>query len=447
MVQCLDINQIESIEEIELDYVYDITIKDNHNYYINELNPILVHNSGKTWSSVDLIILICTRIETNCVINIIKETYQSFKTTLYNDFNERLPMFGIPSPFEHAKELHSFKIFGNKINLIGADKISKFEGMGCDYLYINEMLPIDKKVFDHAEMRCKKFWWADYNPSVTEHYIFNNIIPRKDVGFIRTTFNHNPFISIQEKKKILSYEPWESGSYIVTEDSIYYNDKLVDEKNYPPPHKENIENGTADEFMWKVYGLGLRGAMRGVIFNNVTWIDEFPDIHFDYGLDFGFIADPTVITKCAEDYNNIWIEYLSYAPMETPDQIFEYGKSIGMNYRLPITADSSDKYTGENKGTVEMVKSLRKMGWNITKVSKTKNVMYWITSMKQKKIHIVKNEFYKEAKREQENYKLREINGISINQPIDDFNHGWDSARYRHMAFNSKRQGIILNND
>ena len=397
--------------------------------------------SGKTWGSVDLIILICVRLEINAVINIIKETYQSFKTTLYNDFNQRLPMFGIQSPFENAKEVHSFKIFGNKINLIGADKISKFEGMGCDYLYFNEMLPIDKLIFDHTEMRCKKFWWGDYNPSVTEHYIFNSIITRPDVGFLRTTFNDNPFITVQEKKKILSYEPWEPGSYKIINNELYYNENQISDNNQPPINLQNITNGTADEFMWRVYGLGLRGAMKGIIFNNVTWIDEFPDIHFDYGLDFGFTADPTVITKNAEDENNIWIEYLSYSPMETPEDIHEYAKSKGINFRLPCTADSSDKYTGENKGTVEMVKGLRNKGWNISKVSKTKNVMYWILSMKKKKIHIVKNEFYKQAKKEQENYKLREINGISINQPIDDFNHGWDSARYRHMAFNSNRQG------
>lgn len=392
--------------------------------------------SGKTWSSVDLIILICSRIETHCVINIIKETFQSFKTTLYNDFNQRLPMFGIPSRFEEAENVHTFKIFGNKINLIGADKISKFEGMGCDYLYINEMLPISKKIFDQAEMRCKKFWWADYNPSVTEHYIFKSIIPRPDIGFLRTTYNDNPFITIQEKHKIQGYEPWVPGSYEIRNNELYYNDKIIDDTNSPPPHKQNIKNGTADEFNWKVYGLGLRGAMKGLMFGHVTWIDEFPDMHFDYGMDFGFVADPTVITKCAEDRYNIWIEYLSYAPMDTPDKVHEYAISKGINFRLPVTADSSDKYTGENKGTVKMVSDLRKKGWNISKVSKTKNIMYWISSMKEKKIHIIRNEFYSQAKAEQENYRLREINGISINQPIDNFNHGWDSARYRHMAFN-----------
>jgi hypothetical protein len=103
-----------------------------------------------------------------------------------------------------------------------------------------------------------------------------------------------------------------------------------------------------------------------------------------------------------------------------------------------VICDSSDKYTGENKGTVEMVSALRKFQVNASKVSKTKSVMFWLLSMKTKKIHIVKNHLYHQVKKEKENYRLKEINGMAINQPIDSFNHIWDSARYGHMAYNSK---------
>jgi len=68
--------------------------------------------------------------------------------------------------------------------------------------------------------------------------------------------------------------------------------------------------------------------------------------------------------------------------------------------------------------------------------------MFWLLSMKKKKIHIVKNEFYLQVKKEQENYHLKEINGIAINQPVDKWNHFWDSARYRHMAFNKPKSKI-----
>ena len=93
----------------------------------------------------------------------------------------------------------------------------------------------------------------------------------------------------------------------------------------------------------------------------------------------------------------------------------EYYKSVGVKRHLPITCDSSDKYTGENKGTVEMVKGLKDLRWRASKVSKTKSIMYWILSMKTKKLHCVKDKrkLWLHAKVERENYTFKEINGIN----------------------------------
>ena len=136
---------------------------------------------------------------------------------------------------------------------------------------------------------------------------------------------------------------------------MFYKGEPVTERNLPPPHPTNIEQGTADIFMWKVYGLGLRGAMKGVIFNHLTWIDEFPDVAYTYANDFGFTADPNALVRYAEDEKNIWFELLSYEPIETDSALSEYFEVVGVEKHLPIICDSSDKYTGENKGTIEMV--------------------------------------------------------------------------------------------
>ena len=77
------------------------------------------------------------------------------------------------------------------------------------------------------------------------------------------------------------------------------------------------------------------------------------------------------------------------------------------------------------------------------KVSKKKSIMYHILSMKKKKIHVVKNHLWKQVKKERENYKFKEINGILINQPIDKYNHFWDMARYGHMSWNEESYEII----
>ena len=364
--------------------------------------------SGKTWSIIDFFILICCHYETNCTINIIKETYNEFKTTLYNDWAQRLNDYGLPNPFQDKQEVTSFKIFNNKINLLGADKPSKFHGAQCDYFWINESLSVAKAIFDQQEMRCTKFWVMDYNPSVTEHYIFNSVLTRPDVGYIHTTFRDNPNVSIAEKNKILSYEPT----------------------------AENIKNGTADDYMWKVYGLGLRGSMKGLIFQNVEWIDSFPEINYQYGLDYGFSNDPTALTKIGIKGNDLFIVLLCYEPIDNSWAVSEMLTNAGVKRHIPITADSSDRYND-----TEMCKELRNLGWQVNKVDKGKGILWRIGLMKKYKIHIVRNV---NAKREQENYKWREINGISINEPLDKYNHMWDSAGYGLLGILNKQPvGII----
>lgn len=388
--------------------------------------------SGKTWSGVDIIIWICLYVEESCTINIYRQTYNEFKTTLYDDFKRRLDYFGLPNPFHNAKEVKSFRIGKSTIYFLGDGK----HGGGCDYAFFNEMMFIQHPVFDQTEMRCRKFWWADYNPSVTDHWFFDKVLTRPDVAFLRTTYLDNKFISVQEKNKILSYEPWKPGSYIIKDSIINCYNKAtgkvepVTDSNQPTPHPTNITNGTADEFMWKVYGLGLRGAMKGVIFPHVTWIDTFPeDKAIIYPNDFGFTTDPNVLGKYAEDEFNIWFEPLSYKPIENATDLSAFMEACEIPKEAIIPCDSADKYTGENKGTVEMVRDLKRQGYiNAFKISKTKSIMYWLNSMKTKKIHIVKNHLYAQALKEQQNYRMKEINGISINQPGDSYNHIWDAC-------------------
>lgn len=393
--------------------------------------------SGKTWSGVDIIIYLCKykHAKEGCTINLYRETYNEFKTTLYDDFKRRLDDFDLPNPFHNAREVPSFRIGKSTIHFLGDGK----HGGGCDYAFFNEAMMLRKEVFDQVEMRCRKFWWMDYNPSYTVHWVFDSVVTRDDVAFMRSTFKDNPHISPNELNKILSYEPWQTGSYEVREDGAYYNGNLISDNNQPPPHFENVRQGTADVFMWKVYGLGLRGAMQGVIFNSIIW-----DIEPPYSLspictiDFGFTNDPCAITRYYESKEDIYIEPICYHPIDTPEGIDLMLKANGIPKTMPLICDSADKYTHENKGAVEMVKGLQKLGWKASKVKKDKSVMFWLTSMKKKKIHIIKNQLYKFAKKEVENYKWKEINGILINQPEDAFNHIFDSSRYGHMAHNQQ---------
>jgi hypothetical protein len=220
---------------------------------------------------------------------------------------------------------------------------------------------------------------------------------------------NNPFLPEGQRQELLSYEPT----------------------------PENINNGTADDFMYKVYVLGQRCDPKGVIFENVNYINEWPvDIFPVYGMDFGFTTDPSALVKVGENKTDIFFELLLYEPTETADIINSYAETIGINKLIPCTADSADKYKSE-QGTVEMVRDLKRLGWRISKVSKTKTVIYWLGKMKQKRINVVENELSHYFKKEFQNYKLKEVNGISINQPIDGWDHAISAGRYGYMSLNA----------
>jgi len=85
---------------------------------------------------------------------------------------------------------------------------------------------------------------------------------------------------------------------------------------------------------------------------------------------------------------------LIYQPIPTPDELDAALTAMGVSKYVPITCDSADRYVSEKHGVVQMVRDLFDRGWEVSKVSKTKSIMYWLTVMKSHKIHIVKNHLW-----------------------------------------------------
>ena len=68
--------------------------------------------STKTFSGIFLIMYLCLvkHKEDGCTINIYRETYNEFKTTLYDDFKRILDFFRLPNKFHENNEVKNFKI-------------------------------------------------------------------------------------------------------------------------------------------------------------------------------------------------------------------------------------------------------------------------------------------------------------------------------------------------
>jgi len=364
--------------------------------------------SSKTFSIVQFIITYCQKnANKRKDILIAREQYSDLKKTVLKDFIDILHLYGIYKDECHTKSNpQAYKLYGNMIYFSGLDTGGS-HGEAHDVVWINEAFEASIDTFNQLEQRLREFFILDYNPCFTEHWIKDAILKRKNVFTFRSSWEDNRFLGQNEITKLLSYDP-----------------------NNPV----NVANGTADDYMYKVYTLGFGAQLMGIIIRNVTWIteDEFPkDIDYWYGLDLGFVSDPTAMVKTAIDGNNLYVQEKCYEPIDTPEGVSMMMDGIGIERYVPIIADSADKYISAKTGAVEMVKDLKNLGWNIDKVIKSNNIVYWLGKLNEFKIHIVRT---KNFQAEIQNYRWRTINGIQVNQPIDKWNHLIDGTRYSLMA-------------
>ena len=360
--------------------------------------------SGKTIAVVDFLIWYGSTHE-NKTIFMFRQTYTSHKTTLYTDWSNRLTAFGLPNPFIKAKEVSDFRIGSNKYVFLGCDNPDKFEGASCDIAYFNELLDQPNKVWDAIEQRCNEFVIGDYNPKFTVHWVYDKLLKRPDCAYLHSTFSDNPFIPYPQLKKIKSYEPTEA----------------------------NIQAGTADDYNWNVYGLGVRCAQAGVIFKNVNWIsaDEMPsDANYNYGLDFGFTNDPTCLVKVCVIGNNLYAQKLIYKSTEEVNTLISYLEALKITSNDLMIADSSDVGGTSPNG---FIGDLRMSGYTLIEAKKPKgSIIEGITKIKKYKVHLVRDIH---VEQEQQNYTWATINDIPTNKPIDKFNHFWDALRYAVQCY------------
>jgi len=354
--------------------------------------------SGKTYDIINFLLIYCqTNYNKNKDILIFRETFADLRKTVLKDFEKILRAYNLfDDDSFHRSAPVCYSFMGNKIFFTGLDSVGS-HGERHDVIWGNEGMELNHEAWKQLNQRCNEVFITDYNPSYTNHWIYDSLITRPDTKFFRSTLLQNYFLPDGQRKEILSYEPT----------------------------AENIKNGTADDYMWKVYGLGLRSAPKGAIFPHVNWIEKMPEGNYFYGLDFGFSNDPTALTKICLQGNDLFVELLIYEPIDSANVLADAIRNCGITNEM-ITADTSDKYND-----VEMCKDLRNLGLNIKKTSKAKGLLHRIGLLKKHKINIVYN---LNAKREQENYKWREVNGINVNEPIDKFNHFWDSLGYGYMG-------------
>jgi len=251
--------------------------------------------SGKTYNILMWLIFdYCTNNKKK-IVSIVRKTFPALRGTVMRDFLEILHNVGMYSEDHHNKSTNEYYLMGNTIEFLSVDEPQKVRGRKRDLLFVNEANELKLEDFRQLMMRTTSKIVIDYNPSEEFHWIYDHVLTRDDVDFYQTTYLDNPFL---EKSLIEEIE------------------KL-----------KNI-----DENYWNVYGLGMRGQSRSLVFQfiEVEQIPEYAKLK-SYGLDFGYTNDPTALVAMYIWDTNIYFDELLYQTGMTNSDIGNMLKSLDID--------------------------------------------------------------------------------------------------------------------
>ena len=211
--------------------------------------------------------------------------------------------------------------------------------------------------------------------------------------------------------------------------STYKDNRFLDEVT-----RENIEElANRNEAYYKIYALGEFATLDKLVFpkyeKRLLNKDELKDLPSFFGLDFGFINDPSAFMHVKIDRANkklyILEEYVRKGLLN--NQIAEAIKALGYQKEV-ISADSAEQ---------KSIAELKSLGINrAAPVSKGKgSILQGVQFIQQ--FDIIVDERCVKTIEELENYtwkKDRKTNEY-INEPCDSYNHCLDAIRYALQNF------------
>lgn len=213
---------------------------------------------------------------------------------------------------------------GSYIEFIGLEEPEKAHGPSRDILYINEANYLRKALYDQLSQRTTQCEFLDWNPAEFTSWVYDLADDPKSKK-IHSTFKNN--LSNLPQKII---------------------DKILSYKDLP------------DDFMWKVYGLGLRGASAELIYPKWKEFREFPNRgNIFYGLDFGFVH-PSALVRCELHEESFYVEEKIYLSGLTKPELFEKIKAI-VEEDAVIYADAAEP---------DSIEELYRMGLNVKAADK-----------------------------------------------------------------------------
>lgn len=276
--------------------------------------------SSKSYSILQLLLLeMMTRKRIK--ITVWRNMKNVCRTSVMEDFQNIIMFdYSVYKDITHNKQAGSFvyRPTGSRIVFEGADNIGKVLGGTQHISFFNEVSEFSERIYLEIAQRTSDRIFCDYNPSKNFWLEKQRNDPRS--VFLHSTFLDNAFCPPNIAEHILGYEPWVPHSYEIRGMDLFYNGMPITPGNQPPPNLKNIESGKADEYMWKVYGLGIGAEKPNKIYRGWRKIDEQTFEALDqpsyFGLDFG-ASNPTACIEAKYDGDGaFYIRERLYRPLQ-----------------------------------------------------------------------------------------------------------------------------------
>lgn len=302
---------------------------------------------------------------------------------------------------------------GSEIIFLGADDESKLLSIsGITYCWVEEADNISYEFWTQLQLRLrgkgkiKKKFFLSWNPTSATSWLKREFEdnPLPDSFMLRTTYLDNRFLD---------------DEYIAQ----------FDEMKIRNPHK------------YRIYALGEWGILGKLVYENweereFTTSDlmkENPNLVSAFGMDFGYVADPSTMVASLVDLENrkLYIFDEMYEKGLLNNEIAEKIHDMGYSKEL-IIADSAEQKSIEEikQYDIPRIKPARKGSGSI---------MQGIQFIQQ--FDIIVHPKCKHTIDELKHYSFKKDkqSGMYLNVPIDSSNHILDALRYSLESHNKKK--------
>lgn len=236
---------------------------------------------------------------------------------------------------------------------------------------------------------------------------------------------------------------WVYNAFFVKKpkNTVIYQTTYKDNRFLDEVTKENIEElANRNEAYYKIYALGEFATLDKLVFpkykKQLLNKEELKHIPSDFGLDYGFINDPSAFmhVKIDEENKRLYIleEYVKKGL--TNDKIAEAIKALGYSKEI-IRADSAEKKSNQELRNLDIPRV-------IDVIKGPGSVMQGIQYILQ--YEIIVDERCVKTIEELENYTWKKDKATNeyINEPVDSYNHCLDAVRYavQDRIFQKKKE-------